>query len=195
MGRTVTEILSQPVHGYQFRADGTGITCHPGDLKHFLDEVVPAIGMTLIPPTDDQPNPMVSESHGQAIAIIAESHVYIWAQGPEAICIVFSCRAFEPSTVLALLHRRFGGTWRSRWSVERSREAEVKPYILNRSWLGLRVIVHRRATLTERCNVDWARQAPRRQAESEADELDPRWHKCPWCWPAEKAKLPREALC
>jgi len=124
--KTVGQIPSQPIRGYQLRVDGSGVTCHPGDLKHFLDEVVPAIGMTLIPPTDDQPNPMVSEPHGQAIAIIAESHVYIWVQGSEAICIVFSCRAFEPSIVLALLCQRFGGTWRSRWSAERSQEAKAR---------------------------------------------------------------------
>jgi len=187
--KTVGQIPSHPITGYEFRADGSGITCHPGALGRFLDEIVPAIGMTLVA------GPFVSEPHGQGIVIIAESHVFVQVESSDAICIVFSCKPFDQSVILSLLHRIFGGTWCSRWNTERSQEAEMKPYILNRTWLGLRVVVHRRASLAEGCNVDWARQAPRRQAEAEADELDPRWHKCRWCWPAAKAKLPREALC
>jgi hypothetical protein len=56
----------------------------------------------------------------------------------------------------------------------------MKPYILNKTWFGLRVVVHRRAGLSERCNTDDIKRR------GEADGLDPRWHKCRWCWPAEK---------
>jgi len=49
-------------------------------------------------------------------------------------------------------------------------------YILNRTWFGLRVVVHDRENLTERCNTD---QIKRR---SEARELDPSWKKCRWCF-------------
>ena len=76
-----------------------------------------------------------------------------------------------------------------RLDIEVVGEAAMKPYIVDMTWLGLRVIVHRRATLTEECATD---DILRR---GEADELNPRWHKCRWCWPAERAELPREALC
>ena len=108
------QILSQPIKGYQFRADGTGVTCHPGDLAAFLDEIVPAIGMTLVD------GPFVSERHGQGIVIVAESHVWVGVVGSDAIAIVFSCCLFDRWTVLALLAQHFGGHWRSRYWVDRS---------------------------------------------------------------------------
>ena len=49
-------------------------------------------------------------------------------------------------------------------------------YILNKTWLGLRVVVHDRHNLTERCNTD---QIKRR---GEARELNLRWRKCRWCF-------------
>jgi hypothetical protein len=176
----VGQILSERIQGFEFRADGRGVTCHPGDLKAFLDEIVPAIGMTLVPSTSDFPNPCVSEAHGQGIAVIAESHVWVGVVGSEGTCIAFSCRRFDPEVVLSVLRNRFGGRWRSRFWVERSRqEDEMKPYILNKTLLGLRIVVHRRAGLVENCNTDGIKHR------GEADALDPRWHKCRWCWPKE----------
>jgi hypothetical protein len=49
-------------------------------------------------------------------------------------------------------------------------------YILNKTWFGLRVVVHDRENLTERCNSDQIK----RRGESRA--LNPTWRRCKWCF-------------
>jgi hypothetical protein len=83
-------------------------------MLRFLQEVVPAIGMTTIA------GPYVSEAHGQGIVIIAESHVWIGVEGSNAVAILFSCRSFSWAIVHVLLRDTFGGHWVTRYEVERS---------------------------------------------------------------------------
>ena len=106
--------------GFQLRADGHGVTVRSGDMMRFLKEVVPAIGMTLLPETPDFTNPSVSEGHGQGIAVIAESHIWIGVEGSDATCIVFSCRPFSKLIVHAMLRQTFGGQWVTRYELQRS---------------------------------------------------------------------------
>ncbi len=49
-------------------------------------------------------------------------------------------------------------------------------YILNKTWGGLRIIVHDRHYLSESCNTDAIKKR------GEAKELDPRWKKCERCF-------------
>jgi hypothetical protein len=51
----------------------------------------------------------------------------------------------------------------------------MKRYILNKTWGGLRVIVHDRHNLTERCNTDALKKR------GESDLLMPSWKRCRWC--------------
>lgn len=112
--KTVGQIPSHPITGHQFRADGSGVTCHSGDIARFLLRATEVTGLTIIA------GPFVSEAHGQGIVIIAESHIWCGVQGADAIAIVFSCKRFDETGILEALRDIFGGTWRSRWSVGRS---------------------------------------------------------------------------
>lgn len=53
--------------------------------------------------------------------------------------------------------------------------ANLPRYILNKTWGGLRVIVHDRENLTERCNTDQIKKR------GESDILLPRWKRCKHC--------------
>ena len=48
-------------------------------------------------------------------------------------------------------------------------------YILNKTWGGLRVIVHDRHNLSEACNTDQIKKR------GESDILLPSWKRCRWC--------------
>lgn len=113
------ESLGNAPTGYQLRADGAGITCHIGALRQFLYRAVEVTGLTLIPPTRDCPNPMVSEAHGQGMALIAESHIWVGVHGPTATVVVFSCRPFSWARILRVAEETFGGTWRVLYGLER----------------------------------------------------------------------------